>query len=217
MVVVMMIMTTVMVVVTTTTTTITMTTTIMTGLGRQVPHLPAEARLPDGDGPAGPLLPATAVQRHGHPPPPAPSCPPPPSPTAPTPTQTSCPPSGPGSCPTWCPAPCPLASPASSLERCPRLQVGHTGTDTHRQARAYSRTHAGRHTYRHMHARTHARARAHTHIYARIHTTHARIHTHTHKLVVVCGHCLVTLSFTIDETLKWLSSLPILMQKSFWW
>ena len=65
MVVVMMIMTTVMVVVTTTT--ITMTTTIMTGLGRQVPDLPAEARLPDGDGPAGPLLPATAVQRHGHP------------------------------------------------------------------------------------------------------------------------------------------------------
>ena len=32
-----------------------------------------------------------------------------------------------------------------------------------------------------------------------------------------CGHCLVTLSLTINETLKWLSSLPILMQKSFWW
>ena len=29
--------------------------------------------------------------------------------------------------------------------------------------------------------------------------------------------CLVTLSFTINETLKWLSSLPILMQESFWW
>ena len=36
--------------------------------------------------------------------------------------------------------------------------------------------------------------------------------------VVVCGHCLVTLSLTISETLKWLSSLPILMQESFlWW
>ena len=30
-------------------------------------------------------------------------------------------------------------------------------------------------------------------------------------------HCLVTLSLTINETLKWLSSLPILMQESFWW
>ena len=30
-------------------------------------------------------------------------------------------------------------------------------------------------------------------------------------------HCLVTLSLTIDETLKSLSSLPILMQESFWW
>ena len=27
----------------------------------------------------------------------------------------------------------------------------------------------------------------------------------------------MTLSLTINETLKWLSSLPILMQKSFWW
>ena len=35
--------------------------------------------------------------------------------------------------------------------------------------------------------------------------------------VVVCGHCLVTLSITINETLKWLSSLPILTQESFWW
>ena len=34
------------------------------------------------------------------------------------------------------------------------------------------------------------------------------------KKVVVCGHSLVvTLSLTIDETLKWLSSL----QESFWW
>ena len=32
------------------------------------------------------------------------------------------------------------------------------------------------------------------------------------KEVVVCGHCLVTLSLTINETLKWLSSLPVLMQ-----
>ena len=27
-----------------------------------------------------------------------------------------------------------------------------------------------------------------------------------------CGHCLVTLFLTTNETLKWLSSLPILMQ-----
>ena len=32
-----------------------------------------------------------------------------------------------------------------------------------------------------------------------------------------CGHCLMTLSLTINETLKWPSSLPILMQESFWW
>ena len=37
------------------------------------------------------------------------------------------------------------------------------------------------------------------------------------KKVVVCGHCLMTSSLTINETLKWLSSLPTLMQKSFWW
>ena len=37
------------------------------------------------------------------------------------------------------------------------------------------------------------------------------------KKVVVCGHSLVTLSLTINETIKWLSSLPILMQESFWW
>ena len=61
--------------------------------------------------------------------------------------------------------------------------------------------------------------------------------------VVVCGHCLVTLSRTVNEAFKWLSSLPILnagvylvtlsltvnealkclsllpilMHKSFWW
>ena len=34
---------------------------------------------------------------------------------------------------------------------------------------------------------------------------------------MVCGHCLVTLSFTINETLKWPSSLSTLMQESFWW
>ena len=34
------------------------------------------------------------------------------------------------------------------------------------------------------------------------------------KKVVVCGHCLVTLSLTINETLKWLSSLTISMQES---
>ena len=38
------------------------------------------------------------------------------------------------------------------------------------------------------------------------------------KSVVVCGHCLVIivkLSLTVNETLKWLSSLPRLMQESF--
>ena len=34
---------------------------------------------------------------------------------------------------------------------------------------------------------------------------------------VVCEHCLVTLSITVNGTFKWLSSLPILTQKSFWW
>ncbi len=37
------------------------------------------------------------------------------------------------------------------------------------------------------------------------------------KTVVVCGHCLVILSLRINETLKWLSLLPILMQESLWW
>ena len=35
------------------------------------------------------------------------------------------------------------------------------------------------------------------------------------KSVVVCGNCLVTLSFTINETLKWLPPLPIIVQESF--
>ena len=35
------------------------------------------------------------------------------------------------------------------------------------------------------------------------------------KKVVLCGHRLVTVSLTTNETLKWLSSLPILMQESF--
>ena len=38
-----------------------------------------------------------------------------------------------------------------------------------------------------------------------------------HIRIVVCGHGLVTLSLTSNETLKWLSSLPTLMQQSFWW
>ena len=37
------------------------------------------------------------------------------------------------------------------------------------------------------------------------------------KKVVVCRHSFVTLSLTVNETLKWLSLLPILMQESFWW
>ena len=35
--------------------------------------------------------------------------------------------------------------------------------------------------------------------------------------IVVCGHCLLTLPLTVNETIKWLSSMPILMQESFWW
>ena len=35
--------------------------------------------------------------------------------------------------------------------------------------------------------------------------------------VVVCGHCLATLLLTINETLKWLWTLPLWMQESFWW
>ena len=37
------------------------------------------------------------------------------------------------------------------------------------------------------------------------------------KKVVVCGQCFVILSLTINETLKWPSSPPIIMQESFWW
>ena len=36
------------------------------------------------------------------------------------------------------------------------------------------------------------------------------------KKVVVCGYCLVTLTLTINETLQWPTSLPII-QESFWW
>ena len=32
--------------------------------------------------------------------------------------------------------------------------------------------------------------------------------------VVVCGHCLVTLYFTVNETLEWLSSLPVFKKKN---
>ena len=32
------------------------------------------------------------------------------------------------------------------------------------------------------------------------------------RKLVVCGHFTVTLSLTINKTLKWFSSLPILMQ-----
>ena len=35
--------------------------------------------------------------------------------------------------------------------------------------------------------------------------------------VVIYGHCLVTLPCTINHILKWLTSLPILTRKSFWW
>ena len=34
--------------------------------------------------------------------------------------------------------------------------------------------------------------------------------------IVICGHCFATLPSTINETVKWLTSLPILMWKSFW-
>ena len=35
--------------------------------------------------------------------------------------------------------------------------------------------------------------------------------------VVVSGFCLAALPFIINETLKWLSSLSVLMQESFMW
>ena len=34
---------------------------------------------------------------------------------------------------------------------------------------------------------------------------------------VVCGHCLVTLFLTANQSLKCISSLPILIQEWFWW
>ena len=33
---------------------------------------------------------------------------------------------------------------------------------------------------------------------------------------VIYGHCLVTLPGTINETVKWLTLLRILLRKSFW-
>ena len=35
--------------------------------------------------------------------------------------------------------------------------------------------------------------------------------------LVVYGHCLTTLPCTMNETLTWLTSLPVIMRKSFWW
>ncbi len=37
------------------------------------------------------------------------------------------------------------------------------------------------------------------------------------RKVAICGHCLVTLSLTMNEILKWLSSMPISMHELFWW
>ena len=37
------------------------------------------------------------------------------------------------------------------------------------------------------------------------------------RVVAVCGHGLIILSFTIMKHKKLLSSLLILMQESFWW
>ena len=34
--------------------------------------------------------------------------------------------------------------------------------------------------------------------------------------IVIYEHCLVILPCAINETLKWLTSQPILMRKSFW-
>ena len=38
----------------------------------------------------------------------------------------------------------------------------------------------------------------------------------SHSKVVIPWHCLVTLPLTFSETVDWLSSFPLLMQKSFW-
>ena len=35
--------------------------------------------------------------------------------------------------------------------------------------------------------------------------------------IVIHGLSLVTLPCTMNETIKWLTSLPILMRKYFWW
>ena len=79
--------------------------------------------------------------------------------------------------------------------------------------------HAHAHTHTRTHARTHARTHTRTRTHARTHA-HRPTHNYTHSprfgsrlssKVVVCGHCLVTLSLTINQTLKWLSSLPVLM------
>ena len=40
---------------------------------------------------------------------------------------------------------------------------------------------------------------------------------YTQRCIVTTRTRLVTLSLTINDTLKWLSSLPIFIQESFWW
>ena len=73
-------------------------------------------------------------------------------------------------------------------------------------------------THARTHAPTHAHARAHTHTLVSGGTSvRIRFGSPFSSKVVVCGHCRVTLSFKINGTLKRLSSLPILMQESFWW
>ena len=52
--------------------------------------------------------------------------------------------------------------------------------------------------------------------YSSIYLTHCTCSSHSPSYASY-GHCLVTLPCTINETLKWTTSLPILMQKSFWW
>ena len=43
------------------------------------------------------------------------------------------------------------------------------------------------------------------------------IYIHHKEPFVVSGHSLVTLTLTVNEILKWLSLLPVLLQESFWW
>ena len=45
----------------------------------------------------------------------------------------------------------------------------------------------------------------------------AKAHLLFMVIIVIYGPCLVTLPGTINEAIKWLASLPILMRKSFWW